>query len=185
MKLTTALLTGALVIGGIGAGSQFIGPNDRAQAEKKAEEQNLKISYEQAKEIVLKEQKGSISEMELERESGAWVYDIEVKSEGTDYDFRVNADSGEITKKKQDDDRQDDDRDDSNVDSKQVKISLEEATKIALNEAKGTVEEAELEDEDGEAVYSFEIKGENGKEAEVEISAETGNVVKTEWEDED
>jgi uncharacterized membrane protein YkoI len=97
----------------------------------------------------------------------------------------VNADSGEITKKKQDDDRQDDDRDDSNVDSKQVKISLEEATKIALNEAKGTVEEAELEDEDGEAVYSFEIKGENGKEAEVEISAETGKVMKIEWEDEE
>ncbi|MDR0136896.1 PepSY domain-containing protein [Metabacillus idriensis] len=184
MKLTTALLTGALVIGGIGAGSQFIGPNDRAQAEKKAEEQNLKISYEKAKEIVLNEQKGSISEMELERESGVWVYDIEVKSGGKDYDFYVNADSGEISKKKQDK-NQDDDSDDSNIDSKKVKISLEEATKIALKEAKGTVEEAELENEDGKAVYSFEIQGENGKEAEVEISAETGNVLKTEWENED
>ena len=184
MKLTTALLTGALVIGGIGAGSQFIGPNDRAQAEKKAEEQNLKISYEQAKEIVLNEQKGSISEMELERESGVWVYDIEVKSGGKDFDFHVNADSGEITKKKHNENK-DDDSDNSNIDSNKVKISLEEATKIALKEAKGKVEEGELENEDGKAIYSYEIQGENGKEAEVEISAETGNVLKTEWDDED
>ncbi|QNG59216.1 PepSY domain-containing protein [Metabacillus idriensis] len=185
MKLTAALLTSALVLGGIGVGSQFIGPADHAQAEKTAKEQNLKISYEQAKEIVLKAQKGSISEMELEKESGVWMYKIEVKSSGRDYDFKVNADTGEITKKKEDDDQSEDDGDDSNVDSKQVKVTLEEASTIALKEANGTIEESELENEDGKAVYSFEIQGENGKEAEVEVSAETGDVLKTEWEDED
>ncbi|UOK59235.1 hypothetical protein MGI18_10120 [Bacillus sp. OVS6] len=49
MKLTTALLTGALVIGGIGAGSQFIGPNDRVQAEKRQKSKILKSAMSRQK----------------------------------------------------------------------------------------------------------------------------------------
>lgn len=180
MKKTAAILTGALLVGGIGIGSQFITPGDKAQAEKTAEEQNLKISYEKAKEIVLKEKKGSISEMELEQEAVGWVYEAEVKSKGKEYDYKINADTGEVTKM-----HEDDSNDDGKVNQNQVKVTMEEAKKIALKEVKGEVNEAELENDDGQAVYKFEIRTEDGREAEVEISAESGETVKTEWEDAD
>lgn len=181
MKKTAAILTGAFIVGGIGIGSQFITPGDKAQAEKTAEEQNLKISYEKAKEIVLKEKKGSISEMELEQEADGWVYEAEVKSKGIEYDFTVNADTGEVTKMHEDDDSSDD----GSVSQEKVKVTMEEAKKAALKEVKGKVTEAELESDDGQAVYKFEIVAEDGREAEVEISAESGETVKTEWEDKD
>ncbi|MGD6793270.1 PepSY domain-containing protein [Metabacillus indicus] len=181
MKKTAAILTGALIVGGIGLGSQFITPGDKAQAEKTAEEQNLKISYERAKEIVLKEKKGSISEMELEQQADGWVYEAEVKSKGKEYDFTINADTGEVTEMNEDDDSSDNGK----INQDRVKVTMEEAKKLALKEVKGEVTEAELESDDGQAVYKFEIMAEDGREAEVEISAESGEMVKTEWEDEE
>jgi uncharacterized membrane protein YkoI len=58
------------------------------------------------------------------------------------------------------------------------------AIKIALARVPGgTITEAELEEEDGRLIYSFEIKvaGKSGKD-EVHVDARTGEVVKQEHE---
>jgi len=66
-----------------------------------------------------------------------------------------------------------------------VKITIEQARKIALEKVKGTIIEEELEKENGRLVYSIEIREENKKVHDVEIDTATGEIVKVELEDED
>ena len=58
-----------------------------------------------------------------------------------------------------------------------AKISFEQALKAALGGAPGAVIKAELEIEDGNLVYSFEIVGSDKSITEVEIDAGTGKVL--------
>jgi hypothetical protein len=62
-------------------------------------------------------------------------------------------------------------------------ISKEKAREIALEEAPGRVESAELEHERGTLVYSFDIRNAKGTIDEVLVSAYTGKVVAHEHED--
>ena len=68
---------------------------------------------------------------------------------------------------------------------KQVKISIEQARKIALERVSGTIIEEELEKENGKLVYSIEIRQENQKVYDVEVDAQTGAIARVEEEIED
>ncbi len=64
----------------------------------------------------------------------------------------------------------------------QATVNPDSARQVALAQLPGgTVHEAELENEDGRLIYSFEIKvtGQKGK-TEVHVDARTGQVVKVE-----
>ncbi|WP_299473160.1 PepSY domain-containing protein [uncultured Roseibium sp.] len=54
------------------------------------------------------------------------------------------------------------------------------AVERALTEVPGTVQETELDREDGKLIYEIEILTADGLEMEVEIDAETGAVLKVE-----
>lgn len=58
-----------------------------------------------------------------------------------------------------------------------AKISFDAALRAALAAAPGSVIKAELEVEDGNLMYSFEIVGANKKVTEVEIDAGNGKVL--------
>lgn len=62
------------------------------------------------------------------------------------------------------------------------KISMKKARSIALKQAAGKIESAELEREKGKLVYSFDIRTKRGVIQEVWVDAYTGKVlsVKTE-----
>ena len=64
-------------------------------------------------------------------------------------------------------------------------LTKEQAIEIALMEVPGQVREVELEREDGVQVYEIEILTDAGVEMEVEIAADTGDVLEIEAEDED
>jgi uncharacterized membrane protein YkoI len=64
-----------------------------------------------------------------------------------------------------------------------AKISFQQALAAALAKAPGSVIKAELEVEDGNLMYSFEIVGANKKITEVEIDAGNGKVLNTEDEE--
>ena len=61
-----------------------------------------------------------------------------------------------------------------------AKISFQQALTAALAKNPGSVIKAELEVEDGNLMYSFEIVGANKKVTEVEIDAGNGKVLDTE-----
>ena len=64
-----------------------------------------------------------------------------------------------------------------------AKIGFEEAMKAALAAAPGKIIKAELEVEDGNLLYSFEIVGANKSITEVEIDAGNGRVLGMDKED--
>jgi uncharacterized membrane protein YkoI len=63
-----------------------------------------------------------------------------------------------------------------------ARISFEQALKVALAAAPGSVIKAELEVEEGNLVYSFEVVGADKSTTEVEIDAGNGKVLATEKE---
>lgn len=67
--------------------------------------------------------------------------------------------------------------------AKQAKITMEQARKIALERAPGTIEEEELEKEHGKLVYSFDIRNAQGTITEVQVDAKDGTIASVEEED--
>ena len=60
---------------------------------------------------------------------------------------------------------------------REAKIKLEDARETALKEVSGTVESSELERENKQLVYSFDIRDAQGKINEVQVSAISGQIV--------
>ena len=65
--------------------------------------------------------------------------------------------------------------------SKQAKITMEQARKVALAKEAGTITEGELEHEQGRLIYSFDIKMADGIH-EVNVDAKTGEIVEDTFE---
>jgi uncharacterized membrane protein YkoI len=65
--------------------------------------------------------------------------------------------------------------------AKEAKITLKEARATALKEAPGKIKEGELERENGQLIYSFDITTKEGIK-EVQVDAITGKVLKVETE---
>ena len=91
--------------------------------------------------------------------------------------------NNKTTKQQKDDDERDEKI--SPKERKQVKISIEQARKTALERVIGTIIEEELEKEKGRLVYSIEIRDANQKVYDVEVDAKTGEVVNVEEENDD
>ncbi|MEX0829131.1 MAG: PepSY domain-containing protein [Nitrospirales bacterium] len=66
-----------------------------------------------------------------------------------------------------------------------AKLSMEEAIATAKAKFPGQVLEAELENEDGQAVYEIEIASTPGVVTEIKIDAQSGELLGSEVEDQD
>lgn len=64
-------------------------------------------------------------------------------------------------------------------------VSEEQAIAIALAQVPGQVTEVELEREDGQTIYEVEITAEDGTQMEIEISAQTGDILMVEADTDD
>lgn len=64
-------------------------------------------------------------------------------------------------------------------------VTMEEAIKTATTQFPGKVIEAELENEDGKAIYEVEIVNAAGENREFEIDAQSGKILSSELEDQD
>ena len=80
------------------------------------------------------------------------------------------------------------DREDKDLESVQAtsaKISMEQAIQTAKTQFSGRVVEAELEAEDGTLVYEVKVLSASGETQEIEIDAQSGEVLGSEIENED
>lgn len=75
--------------------------------------------------------------------------------------------------------------DDDDEDKQRVKLSLEDARAIATGRINGKVIDEELEKERGRVQYAFDIRDEQGKVWDVEIDANTGEVLQAVEDDDD
>ena len=119
-------------------------------------------------------------EIDLDRKNGVALYEVEFRAGDTEYDYVINAQTGEVIsfKKKQDKN--------TSAPEQQAEITPAKAGEIAFEHAKVSRGEAadyrsKLENEDGVWVYEIEFRV--GKtEYEYEIDAETGRIISAEKE---
>lgn len=187
------VVAGALAFGGIVWANSDDNPNETKTGAQgtavPAVSNERMLSFDEASAKALAIANGTITDVELDRESRTPHYEIDIDHEGYEYDVKIDAFSGEVLEQKREkedrDDSQDDGREDSRDDSQAAEgnfISSEEAVKAAQAVAKGTVKEVEFEDDDGTAHY--EVKIEDGRtEHEIYVNAADGTILKQEQDD--
>ena len=119
------------------------------------------------------------TEMDLEREDGRLVYEVEFHVDGVSYEYKVDANTGEIVKRDQEVEKR------RKVEEKKSSlIGIERAKEIALEHAKqeaGAVKFTKSELDDDDDHYEYELKFYSAtKDFEYEIDAISGKVLKSE-----
>lgn len=204
MKIFTAVMAGAVLIGGISVGAEALKNEDTKENLKQVQvatpsEEKAGITLAEASDIVLaKVENGVIHEAEKDRENGRLVYEIEVKNDEYEFEFKVDAATGEIIKEERDErdgkkrekaaasNSNEGNGNSDNAGANEAVISIGEAKGIAKKEVPGKIEDIELERENGKLVYEVEIENyQNGDDEDVTvyIDAITGKVLYVEWDD--
>ena len=116
----------------------------------------------------------------MDREKSGDIYEVEVKSNGVEYDLDIDAKTGKVLRTDKDD-HDNDDFDEDDSDDKVIVhdgkfITEKAAIEIAMKQAKGTVTEVELDEDDGRVVYEIEIK-EGKYDYDFDIDAISGEVL--------
>ncbi|MEK6903414.1 MAG: PepSY domain-containing protein [Nanoarchaeota archaeon] len=143
------------------------------------------ISEEQAKAIALSVVNGVITEIEEKTVNGVTFYEVEIDDGRLEIEIKIDKRNGDILQTT----REEKDDNDASVSAEELKtiggiLTEEQAKAIALATVPGTVISVETERENGRLIYGFEIAAQNDV-AEVEIDAETGEVLEIEWGDDD
>lgn len=193
MKIFTAVMAGAVLIGGVSVGAEVLKKDNQEQnlqQVENAETEQKGITLDEASKIALaKVKNGVITEAEKDRENGRYVYEIEVEDDQFEYDFKISQENGEILKEKKENRDDDSSRQkDASSENKDVTfITLEKAEEVALKEVQGTVEDVELDRENGSHVYEIEIntgkKNGDDDDVTVYVDAVTGKMLYVEWDD--
>ena len=114
-----------------------------------------------------------ISSIELDEDDGKYTYDIEGFKENKEYEASIDAESGEVlAKEEENDDDNDDIDDDVAIDFTKI-ISPKEAMAKALENNTGYVKSYEIDHDDDRIVYEIDI--EDGDD--VELDAESGDIL--------
>lgn len=154
------------------------------------------ITVDQAKEIALKHAGQTADAVYFEKakqdyDDGVLVYEIEFIAGDTEYEYEINARTGDIVKNKREaaDTPQNGNAGGSgntgNAGNTAASITVDQAKEIALNHAGQTADavyfkKAEQDYDDGVLVYEIEFLA-GGTEYEYEIDAQTGAIRDYEW----
>lgn len=142
-------------------------------------------SPEQIIDIVKQKTSGEILSLELEREDGKLVYEVEaiLREENTELEFEIDASTGEILSERSDKLRKHEIK--ASDAYKTVKFDLMEAMAFAVNEQAGKVINAEFDTHHDKAMYEVEVLTANNAVYELEIDPNTGAIIGKELEDRD
>lgn len=201
MKVKTAKVLGvaviALLLAGCGAKVQETPASDNSGVQSEADssgdisassseataDKEL-ISEDEAEAIALKdvgltEEQVSGLRCKLDTDDGVQQYEVEFYADGNEYDYEVDAASGNILSKKKE---LEDDREKAG--SSNTAVTEEQAKKIALEKVPGAGEKdvrIHQDTDDGKVVYEGSIVYQE-KKYEFEIDADSGKLL--EWEEE-
>ena len=146
---------------------------------------NSYIGVNRAMNIALKKVPGAsnshVKKINLDRENGRMVYEGEIYYNGQEYEFDIDAITGDIVKWKVDEISNNSGYIKNNVNNSQT-ITMEKAKSIALAQVPGANQshfgKIELDHDHGRAVYEIEIFYNNSK-YEFDIDASTGEIIGT------
>lgn len=195
---------GVLAFGGIVlANTDQTNGTDPAAAEmntapEPAQKSEEMIGFEKASAIALAIADGKVTQIELGEDDGRQEYEVEIRDAEFEYDFDIDAFSGEVTEQVRerlnDDDRNSVNQETAKADAKKSNqaadnakgiISADKAKEIALKESGGgKIVDFELDSDDGFQYYEVEVVNGN-TEFEMEINAADGSLMEFEQDDED
>ncbi|MBW6454157.1 MAG: PepSY domain-containing protein, partial [Methyloprofundus sp.] len=112
--------------------------------------------------------------------AGKPFYEFELRdANGFEWEFMCSADTGKITEIEMEVQSVN-----SQAFKSKMKVTEEDAAKIALKAYPGVIREVEYEiEENGDASYEFDIIGKNGVQTKLEIDAATGKIIEVSTED--
>ena len=129
-----------------------------------------KISAAQAIAIAEKDTKATADNLDLELYRGSAVYEIDLHDDKQEYEIRVDAITGEITK------RQSEYEDDL---PRRGTITITQAIETAERETGAKVVEADLDGKRSGLVYEIELIGSDGSRHFADISADDGKLLRS------
>jgi uncharacterized membrane protein YkoI len=131
------------------------------------------LKKEEIKIIALKEVDGKLKSIHLLQEGNIPIYQVIINQKDTKTTLSIDARLGVILKKET-----------VNVTQSQKRLTIKEATGIALKQVQGKVDDVEEELVNGLSHYFIKIESDHGREAIVEINSITGEVISITWDDE-
>lgn len=129
-----------------------------------------KISAAQAIAIAEKDTNATADNLDLELHRGSAVYEIDLHDDKQEYEIRVDAITGEITK------RQSEYEDDL---PRRGTITITQAIETAEREIGAKVVEADLDGKRSGLVYEIELIGSDGSRHFADISADDGKILRS------
>ena len=129
-----------------------------------------KISAAQAIAIAEKDTNATADNLDLELHRGSAVYEIDLHDDKQEYEIRVDAITGEITK------RQSEYEDDL---PRRGTITITQAIETAERETGAKVVEADLDGKRSGLVYEIELMGSDGSRNFADISADDGKILRS------
>ena len=180
-KILSITLLGILVLGV----SVAVNAKSRNKYNRNISSNNY-IGVNRAMNIALKKVPGAsnshVKKIHLDRENGRMVYEGEIYYNGQEYEFDIDAVTGDIVKWKVDEISNNSGYINNNVNNSQT-ITMEKAKSIALAQVPGANQshfgKIELDHDHGRAVYEIEIFYNNSK-YEFDIDASTAEIIGTE-----
>ncbi len=186
MHIITKLITGAIVIGGIGASAYAMTSNKLTTLPTNETSPksviSQKITEQKANELALNETKGGIvTNTHLDEDREVKKYEVIIVKQDIKYEIDIDALTGKVLEVDQNILGKNDLKIEVNeLQNVSTNISLVDAKQIALDKVRGTITEADLDYFNNRIVYNFEISTANHREAGVIIDANNGQVLKIE-----
>ncbi|MDK0522281.1 PepSY domain-containing protein [Streptomyces sp. ML-6] len=179
-RIVIAAVAAAVLVGGGAAGAVAFADDDGHDREVRSSSATgdapARVSVQDAVAAALKAVPGTVTGAELDDEDRGPVWEVDVYgSDKVWHDVTVDAGNGKVLGEHTDDDGDDRDR----HAPRSAAVSLDSATGAALKAAPGTVTSVDLDgDRDGRGAthWEVEVRGDDGKEHELDVDARTGKV---------
>ena len=143
-------------------------------------DQKFDLTWQDALDQASEKFDGDVSKIELEVENGVYAYKIELLSDTQEFEYEINANTGDVLDEETDDLDQDEaktERQNKSIDLDQV-VSVEDAMTTALGEQDGRVKEWKLEGKSSGPRYEFDIEQSGStSDVEIEVDAISGEIV--------
>lgn len=161
------LLAGCLAAGGFSYNAFAKENNEQTQSVS----ETGGLTEQEAESIAKTVVDGAVDDIDRDIYNGKEVYEVEIEKDGEDYDVYVDIKTKQAL------------NDPLKEKKEQVVLTKEEAEQIALKQTAGTVTESKLDEDDGAYIYEIEVQTKQGTEAEFDISAKDGRIMKQELDD--
>ena len=168
--LLAALGLAALLSSSLALADHDLGPKHGGPRKEIIALEQSKISAAQAIAIAEKDTKATADNLDLELHRGSAVYEIDLHDDKQEYEIRVDAITGEITK------RQSEYEDDL---PRRGTIAITQAIETAERETGAKVVEADLDGKRSGLVYEIELIGSDGSRHFADISADDGKILRS------